>query len=327
MKLEAGWGCHTTETFRWASYKSPHGYGLNAQTNPKHFRYYLEPPPGRVFAQGDLSQAESRVVAYTARCKDLIEIFADPSRHLHLENALAVFGHSVEKDTPEYVLAKMIVHASSYRMGPHKFSVSAGLPVSQTKILMTNFHRARPEIHRWHDEVWQKVKNFGKLTTPLGVERTFYEALSCFSVTGKMSDQHWGDAIAWVPQTTVPHVLDLGMLQMLSARDEGMDLWFHHQGHDSFLVSLPDDATCQREFAELAVKIYAGIDLVAAGGKFVIPMELGLGYSMGDNLEWRGEPITRSQWQATVDKKLQKKSREEQILDGVYGVHLKGYRA
>ena len=325
VRLLYGVGTEVTETFRWAMYTNPHGFGLNAQTLPKALRFYLQSPPGRIFVSGDLSQAEARVVAYLSRCKSLIDLFSDPSRHIHMENALAVFGHSIEKDTPEYTLAKAVVHASNYGEGPFRFSTQAGIPVSFARQLLSNYHRARPEIKIWHKWVWDQIMRTGQLRTCLGDERTFYEAISCFSLTGKMTDSHWKDAIAWVPQTLVPHVLDIGLLAMADLRDQGMDLQFHHQGHDSFLCSVP----CGEElsFFTAIQPVYAGIGLVAPGGRFIIPQEYTVGYSFGDMFPYSGSSLSVESWQSMVSKKLAKKPREQQILEGTYGALLKDWRA
>lgn len=319
-----GWTVEGTETFRWSSSTNPHGYGINLQTLPKALRYYLVAPPGRVFVQGDLSQAEARVVAYLSGCTELIECFNDPTRSVHLENAIAVFGKAVEKDTPEYTLAKAVVHASNYREGPFVFSTQSGLPVSTTRRLLDNYHRKRPEIHQWHDQVWETIKRRGVLVTPLGDERTFYEAISCFSLTGKMTDQQFKDAISWVPQSTVPHVLNLGLLYMAQLRDNGMDLQFHHQGHDSFLCSVPQGEEVR--FFTMVQPYYSAIRLVAPGGVFTIPQDYSLGYSFGDMFAYSGDVLPMAAWEQRVQEKLAKHPRHEQILRGTYGTHLASWR-
>ncbi len=324
MRLEYGITVQGTESYRWTMHGSPHGFGLNAQTLPKALRYYLRAPVGRVFVAGDLSQAEARVVAYLSRCKELIECFNDSTRSVHLENAFLVFGRSVVKDTPEYTLAKAVVHGSNYREGPKVLSVSTGLPIRETKVLLANYHRKRPEIHQWHNEVWQTIKNRGTLITCLGDQRTFYEAVSCFSLTGRMTDQHWKDAISWVPQTLVPHVLDAGMIGIGKLRDAGMDVWFHHQGHDSFLCSIPIGE--ERVFFDAVSPIYGSIKLSSPAGEYVIPQEYAVGYSFGDMFGYTGSSLSMASWEELVSKKLAKKSRAEQILEGTYGVHLKNWR-
>lgn len=324
MRLRSSWGVEITESFRWAAYCHPLGDGLNQQTLPKSLRYYLEPPPGRIFCGGDLSQAEARVVAYDSRCRDLIEIFSDPKRSLHMENGLAFFGHPVVKDSHEYKAAKSGVHGIHFMEGPKLLSVNIGRPVRETRKLIDGYHRRRPEIRQWHQRVWDTIKTTGKLTNPFGESRTFYEAVSCFSLTGRMSDQHWKDAIAWNSQSTVPHYLNLGLIEMAKWRDEGMDLIFHHQGHDSFLVSVPigEEVT----FFNHAQAAYASIKLASPGGVYTIPTEFQLGYNFGDMFGYKGEPMPRAEWQKLLDKKLEKEPREQQVLAGAYGLHLADWR-
>ena len=324
LKLEYGINMAGTETFRFAMNKNAFGRGLNAQTMPKALRFYLVPPPGRIFAQGDLSQAEARVVAYLSKCKQLIEVFNDPKRHVHQENAIAIFGHTVAKDSPEYVLAKGILHASNYRMGPHQFAVSTGMDIKTCKDLLEKYHGARPEIHRWHDWVWAEIKRCGTLETPLRDRRVFYGAVAAFNSMGKMLDKQWKDAIAWVPQATVPHVTNLGIIGMYDEFAKASDFCaFHHQGHDSFLVSIPKGE--EQRFAESAIKHFT-IQLNINGLKFVIPMELGFGYNFGDMMPWAGESITSIQWQTWLDNKLAKRDRSADVLAGTYGVHLSNWR-
>ena len=322
MRLYSSWNIGGTETYRWSASKNISDQGLNLQTMPKAMRYILVPEPGRVFVSGDLGQAEARVVAYLANCKDLIALFNDPTRHVHMENALAVFGHAVEKDSPEYVLAKAVVHASNYREGPYKFSVQTGMPIRDTKRLLSNYHAKRPEIGVWHKWVWNEIKDRGMLRSPLGDERFFYEAVSSFSLLGKMTDQQWKDAIAWVPQTTVPHITNIGFIGLASVQAE-LDLWFHHHGHDSFLVSVPEGMATR--VVDAAQKAFC-VDLVASGQHFGIPMEFSVGWNFGDMMAWHGKEPSKNEWQVWLAHKLQKKSREEQLLESAYGIHLKNWR-
>ena len=320
MRLEYGVIVNSTETYRFAMKESPFATGCNAQTIPKALRHMYLPPPGRMFVQGDLSQAEARIVAYLANCHDLIELFNDPKRSVHLENALAVFGHAVEKDTPEYTLAKAVIHASHYREGPIKFSVQTGLPVKEAKRLLANYHGKRPEIRQWHQRVYDTVRQTGKLTSPLGDERVFYEALGAFSMFGKMTDQQWKDAIAWTPQTTVPHITNLGILN-LAKLDCGQ--WWHHQGHDSFMVSIEPGQYVK--FCSQVPKAF-NIPVVIGRYELMLPLELSGGYNFGDMMPYDGSALPYAKWLKWLDGKLVKQSRTAQILAGTYGVHLKDWR-
>ena len=324
LNLDFGVGVEVTETFRWASYKSPLGYGCNSQTVPKALRYMMLAPEGRIFVGGDLSQVEARVVAYLSRCKELIECFNDPTRSVHLENAIAVLGRSVEKDTPEYTMSKSIVHGSNFREGPKVLSSQCGQPIPLCKKLLANYHRKRPEIHTWHDETWNLIKTRGQLANFFGDSRTFYEAISTFSILGVMTEQQWKDAIAWIPQSTPPRIIGIALVEIAKLRDAGMDLWFHHQGHDSFLCSIPIGE--EGRFFDAVTPIFANIKLVTPSGVFVIPVEFQVGYNFGDMFKYAGSSLSFKDWQGMVEKKLDRQPRNEQILTGCYGVHLASWR-
>lgn len=323
MRLDYGVLVDGTESFRFAMNVHPFGKGLNAQTMPKVLRYYLVAPPGRVFVGGDQAQAEAREVAYLSQCKDLIEVFNDCTRNVHLENALAVFGHEVIRDSPEYVAAKSVVHGIHYGEGPKKISMSTGIELPTTKALIQNYHGRRPEIKKWHKWTYDKIARDGQLETPFGDVRVFYEAISCLSLTGKIADNLLRDAIAWIPQTTVPHLTNLGICALRRAFGDDGFCWFHHQGHDSFLCSIPEGE--EQRFADVALKVFA-IPQTIWGVTFVIPTELTIGYNFGDMMKFKGSSISRGEWQEWLDGKLAKKSRHDDLLEGTYGHILKGWR-
>ena len=320
MKLRYGVTVESTETFRFAMNLSPFERGLNGHTLPNGLRYIYEPPPGRVFVSGDGSQIEARWVAYLAKCKDLIELFSDPARHVHLENAILVFGHPVEKDSPDYRLAKALVHGVHYREGPFLMSTKLGIPIKETRKLRANYLSKRPEILQWHQWTYDQIKERGKLETPFGDERTFYEALSCLSLTGKMTDHQWNDAVAWVPQSMTPAWTHRGINNIYYS---GVDYasW-HHEGHDSFVAAIPPERTV--EFAELAERSFK-IPVTIHGVTMYVPLVLSVGYNLGDMMKYKGSVITRPEWERWLASELDKQSREQRIIEGIYASMLKGF--
>ena len=321
MKLRYGVTVESTETFRFAMNLSPFERGCNAHTLPRSLRYKYEPPPGRVFVSGDGSQVEARWVAYLSKCKDLIKLFDDPTRHVHLENAILVFGHPVKKDTPDYKLSKELVHGVHYREGPFLMSTKLGLPVKETRKLRMNYLSKRPEILQWHDWTRDQIKERGKLETPFGDERVFYEALSCLSLTGKMTDHQWNDAVAWVPQSMTPAWTHRGINNIYYS---GVDyVQWHHEGHDSFVASIPPERTV--EFAELAERSFK-IPVTIHGVTMYVPLELSVGYNFGDMMKYRGSVVERPDWERWLASELEKQPREQRILDGIYASILKGFR-
>lgn len=299
--LGCAWNVAGTETGRWSSGKSAHRRGLNLQTVPKILRYSYEAPPMRVFIQPDLSQAEARVAAYLARCPDLIALFNDPKRSVHLENALAIFGHDVSKESKDYVIAKQCLHAANYKMGPDRFAVEAGISQQRAKDILAAYYARYPELQTWHARTREAILQVGKLVTPLGRERTFYHARAEVLLTGSLSGESWRNAIAYIPQATVPDVLNRGMLKTWEELDY---LWLHHQGHDSCLVSVPYDKLgecCEQLVANLAIPIPMGL------ATLVIPTEVAWGRYWHPMVKWQGErdaTLSLPAYEAMVAQKM-----------------------
>lgn len=318
MKLYSSWNIAGTESYRWSAGTNPKGLGTNSQTIPKGLRHLLLAPPGRILVQLDLSQAEARLVAYLANCKGLIDLFNDPSRSVHMENALRIFGYEVEKDSPEYVLAKSVVHASNYREGPYRFSQQTGLGRRESKALLEKYHSVYPEIRRWHEDIKKEIETQGWLRSPLGRTRFFYDAISCRSLTGKITDQQWKEAISWKPQTTVPDITNSALLRIATEMPE---VWFHQQGHDSFVVSVDIDAL-PRVFPILVDTMQRPIPI--RGRVLTIPVDGGIGFNWGEMMGYRGgKVVTMEEWREWRDAEVARKPREVTLLKGIYGPLLK----
>ena len=76
-----------------------------------NIRKLFKPDPGYVIVDADFDQADARVVAWDAKAIKLKEIFNDPSKDLHSENAITIFNR-LDKRTRS--LAKRGVHATNY---------------------------------------------------------------------------------------------------------------------------------------------------------------------------------------------------------------------
>lgn len=318
MILTASWNIAGTESFRWSSSLSPKGYGCNLQTLPKQLRHLCVAPEGRILVQLDLSQAEARVVAYLARCKGLIELFNDPARNVHHENALRIFNHKVEKDSPEYVHAKGVVYAATYKVGPNKFAQQTGLPRRDARLLLERYHGIYPEIRRWHQEIKEEIIRCGRLTSPLGRSRVFYDALACLSRTGKITDQHLKEAISWKPQATIPDITNAALLEIAATLP---NVWWHQQGHDACVVSvpIPDLPNIYPHLIRAMTR-----EIPINGMKLTIPVDGTVGYSWGFMYPFTGKTMTRIEWEMRVAGDLHNKPMRERLLKGIYGVPLSG---
>lgn len=267
-----------TRSGRLASRKSIYGSGTNLQTIPEELRCMFIPSPGKVFIYRDYSQAEARVVAYLARCEGLIELFSDPNRDIHKENAARIFGKPVAEVTKtERYLAKRVVHASNYGMEAKRLveivnqdAILTGVRITEHEAadLLTRYFAIYPEIKEvfWSD-VRNNIQRTRTLSNPFGRKRTFY---------GRYDDKLVRDAYSWIPQSTIG---DLGRRAVVAIHNNIPECQLLMNVHDSILVEcLPQDVgLVTRQMATLME-----IPITIHGRKFLVPTDCKVGYNWGN---------------------------------------------
>ena len=150
-----------TETGRLSSRQSVFGSGTNLQNIPKGVcRRMFIADKGKVFIEADLSQAEARVVAYLSEEDRLIDLF-DKGVDIHKHVASWIFNKPVEQVTTgdkesEREIAKHLIHASNYGIGPRTFSKVASISESQSKLLLQKYFDTFPKIKAWHIQIQQR---------------------------------------------------------------------------------------------------------------------------------------------------------------------------
>lgn len=197
---------------------------------------------GKVFVYRDFSQAEARVVAYLAGAEGLIELFEDPSRDIHRENASRIFGKALSEVTDnERYLAKKVVHASNYGMGPARLvelvaeeSEFTGIRINyaQAQDLINRYFLLYPEIREiWWKRVEEEIRYSRTLTTPFGRKRMFF---------GRWDDKLLRDAYSYQPQSAVGWLGCEAIVQCYNKIEKvhpGYELLL--QVHDSVLAQAP----------------------------------------------------------------------------------------
>ena len=318
MRLTYSIGVNSTETFRFTAGKSPKRKGFNVHTTPHYFRSAFDAPPGRIFGNFDLSQAEVRFVARRAKVKYLNKLFVE-GKSIHKEFGKKRLGYEPKKGTSEYNLCKSTVHAYDYREMPSRFSLQTGTPLREAKAILRDYGMLVPEIHEWHHWVWEQIRTKGYLVNPFEFKRVFYEALACFSITKKMTDQQWKDAISWEPQSTIPVVTNIGMTHVRDKMKE--NVFTHLQHHDSFLDSVVPEA-----LPELFGHAMDGlkVEIPFQDGPLVIPVEAQAGYSWGWMMPLESPRVVcYDEWYSWKSEEETKCQLEERVLADVYGPLLK----
>lgn len=264
-----------TRTGRLAYRKSIYGSGTNLQTIPEEIRCMFVPDEGHVFLYRDYKQAEAVVVAHLARCRGLIELFDDPTRDIHKENAARIFGKRLEDITKtERYLAKKVVHASNYGIEAKRLveivnqeteTTGVRINVNQAEDLLMRYFAIYPEIREvfWGD-VRKEINYSRTLTNAFGRKRTFF---------GRYDDKLLRDAYSWKPQSTIG---ELGTRALVRIHHDVPQCQVLLNVHDSILVQ------CKPEHI---LEVAAGMEnamripLTIFGREFYIPTDCKVGYN------------------------------------------------
>lgn len=288
-----------TKSGRWSFSSSPKWRGSSPQTISKVMRLMYQPPVRSVFWQRDLSQAEARVVAWLSNCKFLLNVFNSPIK-IHKLVGSRIFKKPPEailNDSIEYDISKRVVHAYNYMMQYRKLAVTANVSLHFAGTTLEEYGKEVPEVAAWHQSVKQQVLTKGVLKTPMGRVRQCYKACGALTHTGQLPDEILRDLVSYVPQSTVPDVLNEGMYTVWS---ELPWVRWHQQGHDSYLAS--GDPKRTQEFYEISEKA-ADVHFNINGRDCHIPGEFQWGYLWGAMLSYRpGEDTSYEAWEERATK-------------------------
>ena len=256
-----------TETGRLSSRESIYGSGTNLQNIPRGdiVRSMFIPDNGKVFINADLSQAEARVVAYLAEEERMQNVFSDPKGDIHKRNAAMVFNKPIKDVTEsERQLAKTLVHAANYGIGARTFSKHIGRSEAEARGLLNQYYAIYPGIKLWHMEVESQLRKSRILRTPMGRARMFFN---------RWGDELVKEGIAYVPQSTVSDILNLGIINADRAMPQGWEIIL--QQHDAVLMQVP--ITTDHLHIQRFITHYFEIPVHIKGKMFKIPVDIKIG--------------------------------------------------
>lgn len=272
---------HGTETGRMSCTKDPWDNGFNAQTMTDYAKRMIEWPEqsDRIFVEIDLSQAETRFVAYDACESNLIGML-ERREDIHRYVAAEIYNKAmIDIVHGERQLGKKSGHGANYDMHENTFMDSClkemDLVLSKpmaTRVL-GSYHRLFPGIKRWHGKIRNEIYAKRRLDNPLGRVRYFF---------GRMDDNTYREGYAYRPQSTIPDITNALMNGLRGQRTEGsMDFWLHCQTHDSITLS------CETKHLNDINKFASNLDLwhpniVLAAGRLRIPTETKFGRNLGE---------------------------------------------
>lgn len=296
-------GISSAKTGRWAFGSSPKWRGASPQTVSKVMRLQYAPPKVAnkryVFWQRDLSQAEARIVAWLSNCHFLLSVFSSPIK-IHKVVGGRIYKCdplSISSDSMEYDISKRIVHAYDYMMQWKKLATAANLPYDFARSAYESYAKEVPEISQWWRNTGKEATTKGRLVTPFGRVRQCFSACSAVAATGALPDDILRDLVSYVPQATVPDLLNEAMWNVWN---ENEWVYWHQQGHDSYLASGPPERTL--EFYEKSLEAH-NIRFQLNGHECFIPSEMQWGYLWGAMLEYKpGEDTSYEAWEDRATK-------------------------
>lgn len=260
-----------TETGRLSSSQSVYNRGTNIQNIPRlpAVRSIFIADPGKVLVNADLSQAEARVVAYLAKEERMINVFKR-GEDIHRFNASIIFNcHANDVSNSQRQTAKNRVHGANYRIGAAKAAKLAGTTEEKAREDLNKYKAHFPNLENWWREVEDQVGKTRVMTNLFGRKRVFF---------GRWGHELVNEAIAFVPQSTVGDLLNLGLIHAWDNLPVGWKISANN--HDSILAQVPE-GTDEMHIWKF-FKHYLEIPLQVNGYTFTIPIDIKMGINWGE---------------------------------------------
>lgn len=261
-----------TITGRFTSYSCPLYTGGNLQNWTPDMRVMLVPDsPDLCFVEGDLSQADARVVFWRARDENMIEAFLS-GEDIHVRNACLIFDLSKDKVTKEIrYTAKRIVHACNYDMQAPRFAqvynkdaAEQGFPlinIATAGAFIGKYHEAVPSLRSvYHKEIQELLSTTKILTNPFGRRIIFHD---------RIGHDLFKQGYAWYAQSTVADLINI-----IYERVARLNLHVKLQIHDALLIQCKPE---ERNDVARILKEVSQIPILIEGRELIIPMEIKAG--------------------------------------------------
>lgn len=240
-RIRTSFGVGRAETGRWtASTFLIDMEGANLQTIPPMWKSCFAADKGKLLFNADYSQIEARLVAYDAQDIEQIKIF-ESGGDIHKVNAGRMLKKPPEQVTPaERQNLGKSVHALNYKIGAdalaeyvNKRGLETGIFLSKqfTAFARTLYLNTFDKVVTWQQRQWKQVKETRVLTNHLGRRRIFTGPTK-----GQFARATEGEAIAFVPQSDVPDMLNIAILRIVedkTMQDCGVELFL--QEHDALV--------------------------------------------------------------------------------------------
>ena len=186
---------------------------------------------GKVFFNVDFSAADARIVAHTANCPYLIDVFAQ-GLDLYCILASEYYNRTITKQDKERAIFKAITHGSNYAGAAPTLARTAGLLVHEVETVQAWYFGLAPEIPKWHREVQKAISTKGYITNIFGARGWFINSNDPMLIN---------KAVAYGPQSVVGILTNKGLVN-IETKEPKIEVLL--QTHDSVSgVFLKEDTT------------------------------------------------------------------------------------
>lgn len=276
-----------TESGRWSASKDAFKEGDNAQNKAEKTRKIFVADPGYKMCYNDLEQAESRAVgALIWECSgDPTYLDACESGDLHTAvcqmiwpdlgwtdnpytNKHEIAAQKFYRDFSRRDMAKKCGHLTNYDGSPYALSASVKVPLNVAEDFQHKYFQAFKGMTIWHQKTTQQLQTKGIITTPFGRRRQFFGHLA--------ADKTRKEAIAYVPQSMVADIMNLGILRVWENLRKDVQVLL--QVHDALGAQY---LTEKEDHILPLIKKYMEVPFTIANRIVTIPVELTSGWNWG----------------------------------------------
>lgn len=278
--MRTNWNASGTKNGRISSSKNKiTDRGMNMQNIPKKIRNLYIAETGYSVVRGDLSQAETMVVAdilYRNGDPTLRKKYEDPDFDIHTWMSTMIDHYSNGKVEADRQIGKLSNHSGNYMAGPGvlvnkamKYDIP-GINYHVAKKILDARSKAIPGLKVWWKEVEKELNRCRCLTTCMGRVRQFF---------GRLDNTTLRDAVAFEPQSIIGDVNNKIFWQMCYYfRDTPAKIVI--QVHDEVGTICPDNMVedviaAHRRFSLIPLEIIRNKPLI-------IPVDMEVGKNWKD---------------------------------------------
>ena len=261
------------ETGRLSSTENIRRTGLQLQNIPKRIRDVFIADDGCELLKVDLSQVESRLVAYLSQDPIMIKTFED-GKDIHSMVGAMIYGKPYEqcgKGTFERVRGKTGGHASNYRISARKLSQTMEISEREAQTFLDRYYNMF-NLNKWHQEIIDELRQSRTLTTPHGRRRVFYDRWPNWKEEQDRKGDLFKSAYANVPQGTACDHINLGGVRIWNRLPSSCDILI--QCHDELVIQYPIK---YRDLVRKVVEEELSHPIYIHGRELVIPIDIDIG--------------------------------------------------